>query len=120
MSLSATEIQALVRNMDESLRRHKRLKETNVEEWKKHIQTENKVLFEEYHTIYKLHLDNKLDDTFFYMLQIKRKIEKGEMTEDQASVLVGQKLFNKFVDPVIKNEPKPETISYEEYYNKKK
>jgi uncharacterized short protein YbdD (DUF466 family) len=40
------------------------------------------------------------------------------MTEDQASVLVGQKLFNRYVDPVINNKPKEPTLTYEEYYKK--
>ena len=43
-------------------------------------------------------------------------MEKGETNEDEASVRVGQKLFNRYVDPVIKNQPAPPTLSYEEYY----
>jgi len=43
-------------------------------------------------------------------------MEKGELTEDEASVIIGQKLFNKYVDPVIKNQPAPPTLSYESYY----
>ena len=120
MSLSATQIQALVRDMDESLRRHKRIRESQPDVWEKKLQDENRTLYEHYPTIFKLHLQGKLDETFFYMLQLKRKIEKNEMTEDEASVLVGKKLFNRYVDPVIKKEPSPETISYEEYYNKTK
>jgi uncharacterized short protein YbdD (DUF466 family) len=61
-------------------------------------------------------MNGKLDQTFFEMLQLKRKMEKGEMTEDEASIIVGQKLFNKYVDPVIKNQPAPPTLSYEAYY----
>lgn len=113
---SAIEIQALVRNMDESMRRYKRMKGPNPELWKQKIAEENMKLWEEYPTIFKLHIEGKLDDTFFYMLQMKRKIEKGEMTEDQASVEVGKKLFGRYVEPVVKNLPGPPTLSYEEYY----
>ena len=120
MSLSATQLQALVRDMDTSMRSHKRIRQSQPDLWSKNIENENKTLFENYPTVYKLHIEGKLDETFFYMLQLKRKIEKGEMTEDEASVLVGQKLFNRFVDPVLKNEPKKETISYEEYYKNNK
>jgi uncharacterized short protein YbdD (DUF466 family) len=115
-SLNAIQIQALVRNMDDSLRKYKRLKTTQPDIYHKKIQQENFKLFDEYPSIYKLHMEGKLDETFFYMLQMRHKIEKGEMTEDQASVLVGQKLFNKYVDPVINNKPAEPTLSYEEYY----
>jgi uncharacterized short protein YbdD (DUF466 family) len=117
-TLNAVQIQALVRNMDESLRKYKKLKQTNNTLWLKKIQDENKKLFMEYPTIFKMHMEGKLDETFFYMLQMRHKIEKGEMTEDQASVLVGQKLFNRYVDPVINNKPKEPTLTYEEYYKK--
>jgi uncharacterized short protein YbdD (DUF466 family) len=117
-TLNAVQIQALVRNMDESLRKYKKLKQTNNALWLKKIQDENKKLFMEYPTIFKMHIEGKLDETFFYMLQLRHKIEKGEMTEDQASVLVGQKLFNRYVDPVINNKPKEPTLTYEEYYKK--
>ena len=117
-TLNAIQIQALVRNMDESLRKYKKLKQTNNALWLKKIQDENKKLFMEYPTIFKMHIEGKLDETFFYMLQLRHKIEKGEMTEDQASVLVGQKLFNRYVDPVINNKPTEPTLTYEEYYKK--
>ena len=117
-TLNAVQIQALVRNMDESLRKYKKLKQTNNQLWLKKLEEENKKLFMEYPTIFKMHMEGKLDETFFYMLQLRHKIEKGEMTEDQASVLVGQKLFNRYVDPVINNKPKEPTLTYEEYYKK--
>ena len=116
--MNSTQIQAMVRNMDESLRRHKRLRGQSG--FLEKIATENKVLFEEYPSIFKLHMEGKLDETFFYMLQLKRKIEKGELTEDQASIMVGQKLFNRYVDPVIKKEAAPVPMSYEEYYKQYK
>jgi len=115
-TLNAVQIQALVRNMDESLRKYKKLKQTNNTLWLKKLEEENKKLFMEYPTIFKMHIEGKLDETFFYMLQMRHKIEKGEMTEDQASVLVGQKLFNKYVDPVINNKPAEPVMSYEDYY----
>ena len=117
-TLNAVQIQALVRNMDESLRKYKKLKQTNNALWLKKLEDENKKLYMEYPTIFKMHIEGKLDETFFYMLQMRHKIEKGEMTEDQASVLVGQKLFNRYVDPVINNAPKESTLTYEEYYKK--
>jgi hypothetical protein len=112
--MNATQIQALVRNMDESFRRHKRIKDQP--EYQQKIIEENQVLYKEYPSIFKLHMEGKLDDTFFYMLSMRRKIEKGELTEDEASVQVGQKLFRRFVDPVVNNLPAVTPVSYEEFY----
>ena len=113
-TLSSVQIQALVRQLDQSMRKHRNIK--NTPQWKQKLMEENPVLVEQFPTIFDMHLEGKLDETFFYMLQMKRKIEKGEMTEDQASVAVGQKLFNKYVAPVVQNQPAPPTLSYAEYY----
>jgi hypothetical protein len=118
-SLSAIQIQALVRDMDTSFRKHRDLKETNHAEWAEKIKNENLKLFNDFPTIFNMHMNGTLDHTFFEMLALKRKVEKGEMTEEQASVIMGQKLFNKYVDPVIKNLPAPPTMSYSEYYKEK-
>ena len=115
-TMNSIQIQALVRNMDESMRRHKKLKESNLSEWRRKLEQENKQLFDEFPGVFDMHMDGKLDETFFYMLKMKHKIEKGELTEDQASLAVGQKLFNRYVDPVVKNQPPPPTLSYEQYY----
>jgi len=115
-SLSAIQIQAMVRNMDESFRKYRGLKESNPALWSQKIKEENTKLFDEFPTVYNMHMNGRLDQTFFDMLQLKRRMEKGELTEDEASVIVGQKLFNKYVDPVIKNQPAPPTLSYESYY----
>ena len=112
--MNATQIQAMVRNMDESFRRHKRIKDQP--EYQQKIMEENQVLYNEYPSIFKLHMEGKLDDTFFYMLSMRRKIEKGELTEDEASVQVGQKLFRRFVDPVVNSLPAVTPVSYEEFY----
>lgn len=112
--MNATQIQAMVRNMDESFRRHKRIKDQP--EYQQKIMEENQVLYKEYPSIFKLHMEGKLDETFFYMLSMRRKIEKGELTEDEASVQVGQKLFRRFVDPVVNNLPAVTPVSYEEFY----
>ena len=115
-TLSAIQIQAMVRDMDESFRKYRNLKESNPTLWAEKIKTDNKTLFDEFPTVFNMHMNGKLDQTFFDMLHLKRKIEKGEMTEDEASIIVGQKLFNRYVDPVIKNQPAPPTLSYEQYY----
>jgi hypothetical protein len=115
---TATEIQSMVRNMDDSKKTHRRLRESNREEYLKKLTDENPILHFNYPSIFDLHADDKLDETFFYMLEKKRKIEKGEITEDQASIEVGKKLFKTWVEPVTQGRPVEKMESYEEYYKR--
>lgn len=116
---SATQVQALVRTMDLSKKRHQRLKQQGkTEEYELALRKENEILYFNYPSLFQMHMENKLDETFFEMLNLKRKIEKGEMTAEQASAVVGQQLFNRFVPHVISNTPTPPAprMSYEEFY----
>jgi len=115
--LTSLQIQALVRDMDTSMRRHKATKRVAPNLFREKIIEENKLLYEAFPTIFEMHIEGKLDQTFFEMLKLRRKIEKGEMTEDEASRVIGQKLFDHYVAPVVNNTPAPEKpMSYEEYY----
>lgn len=115
--LTSLQIQALVRDMDTSMRRHKLTKRVDVERYRKMIVDENQVLYHTFPSIFEMHYEGKLDSTFFEMLKLKRKIERGEMTEDEASRVIGQKLFDRYVGPVVNNTPPPEKpMSYEDYY----
>ena len=114
---SANQIQALVRQMYESMRRHKGLKRTNLVEYRKKVEQENQTLYTTLPSIYEMHIDGKLDEKFFNMLKFRRKIELGEMTEDEASKAVGQMLFDQYVAPVVGQLPAgPKPLSYEQYY----
>ncbi len=117
---TATQIQAMVRNMDASKDKYKALKLTDPESFLNHLKDENSTLYDFYPAIFALHADDKLDETFFYMLQEKRKMEKGQTTEDEASVRVGQKLFNRWVAPAINGTASPQTMSYSQFYNSMK
>jgi len=115
--LNSVQIQALVRQMDESLRRHKGLKRTNTNLHREKLVEENKFLYEVFPSIFEMHYEGKLDETFFNMLKLRRQIEKGELTEDEASKIVGQQLFDRYVAPKVNNLPPPPTpLTYEEYY----
>lgn len=115
--LSSMKIQAMVRDMDTSMRKHKKLKTSNFAEYRKKLSEENEVLFYRFPTIFEMHIQGKLDQTFFEMLKLRRQIEKKEITEDDASKLIGQKLFDRFVGPVVNNTPAPEKpLSYSEFY----
>lgn len=114
--MNSMQIQALVRQMDESMRRHKGLKRTNMNEYKKKILQDNQTLANTLPSIFEMHLDGKLDEKFFNMLKLRRKVELGEMTEDEASKIVGQLLFDQYVAPVVNQTAAPKPLSYEEYY----
>lgn len=115
--LTATQIQALVKQMDSSKQKWRKLKRTGkTEEYAKKLKEENSVLYFNYPSLFNMHMEDRLDSTFFEMLSLKRKIEKGEITAEQASVLVGQQLYNRFVPHVISDAPAPAPrMSYEEY-----
>jgi aryl-alcohol dehydrogenase-like predicted oxidoreductase len=115
--LTATQVQALVKRMDASKKKwaylKRRGKKAEYEEW---LKKENETLYFNYPSLFQLHAEDRLDQTFFEMLQLKRRIEKGEITAEQASTLVGQTLFNRFVPHAVSNAPAPPPrMSYEEY-----
>jgi len=129
MSLTAIQVQALVRDMDYSMRRHKGLKLTNPTEFRTKVVDENQRLYNEMPSIFEMHFSGKLDGTFFDMLALKRRVEKGELTDDEASRQIGQQLFDRYVKPVIGDDvppeqrtgaaapaPAPAVKSYAEYY----
>ena len=118
--LNSIQIQALVREMDTSMRRHKGMKRSNQVKYREKIVEENKYLYEVFPTIFEMHYEGKLDETFFEMLKLRRSIEKGEITDDEASRVIGQKLFDRFVKPHLPETPETPAeerkLSYEEYY----
>jgi len=113
IDLKATEIQALVRNMDHSKKKWRALPR---EQYMTKLQEENPVLYYNYPSLWQMHAEDRLDATFFEMLSMKRKVEKGEISAEQASVVVGKKLYEKFIPQVTENAPPVPTMCYEQYY----
>ena len=116
--LSATQLQALVRNMDHSKKKWRHLRR---EEFMKKMQDENEKLFFNFPSIWQMHVEDRLDSTFFEMLALKRKIEKGDITNEQATAAVGQRLFQRYAPagtPGAAPAPGPPPMSYAEYYKK--
>ena len=114
---NATQVQALVKKMDASKTKWKRLRQQGkTAEYEEHLKQENQILYFNYPSLFQLHAEDRLDATFFEMLQLKRKIERGEMTPEQASAIIGQQLYNRFVPHVISNQPAPAPqMSYADY-----
>jgi uncharacterized short protein YbdD (DUF466 family) len=115
LDLSATQIQALVRNMDASKQKWARLKH-NKHEYEEQLQKENEALYFNYPSLFQMHVEDRLDGTFFEMLTLKRKIEKGEITPEQATQVIGRKLHQRYIPEQSQSEPQAPTITYEEYY----
>ena len=115
--LTATQVQALVKRMDASKTKWKKLKrQGKTAEYEAKLKEENETLYFNYPSLFQMHVEDRLDATFFEMLTLKRKIERGEITAEQASTLVGQQLFNRFVLHVISNQPAPAPrMSYADY-----
>ena len=115
--LTATQIQALVRNMDHSKKKWRHLRR---EEFMEKLKNENDVLYFNFPSLWQMHAEDRLDATFFEMLALKRKMEKGEITEEQASIHMGQRLFQKFAPEAVNSNAQtgPPTMSYAEYYKK--
>lgn len=116
---SSLQIQALVRDMDTSIRKYKSLKTSNAAEYRKKLVEENQILHDEFPSIFEMHYEGKLDGTFFEMLKLRQKVEKKELTDDEASKIIGQKLFDRYVAPVVSNLPTPASpppMSYADYY----
>jgi len=113
--MTATQIQALVRNMDHSKKKWRHLRR---EEFLEKLKVENDKLYYNFPSLWQMHSEDKLDATFFEMLALKRKIEKGEMTDEQASVQIGQRLFQKFAPAIVNSNAAAPSMSYAEYYKK--
>ena len=114
---TATQIQALVKVMDASKKKWKFLKrQGKTAEYEDWLKKENETLYFNYPSLFQMHAEDRLDQTFFEMLTLKRRIERGEMTAEQASTVVGQQLFNRFVPHAVGQAPAPAPrMSYEDY-----
>ena len=114
--LTATQVQALVKRMDASKTKWRKLKrQGKTAEYEAKLKEENETLYFNYPSLFQMHAEDRLDQTFFEMLQLKRRIEKGEITPEQASTLVGQQLFSRFVPHAVSAAPAPAPrMAYEE------
>ena len=113
IDLSATQIQALVRNMDASKQKWARLK-NNKHEYEEKLQKDNEALYFNYPSLFQMHAEDRLDGTFFEMLALKRRIERGEITPEEATQIVGRKLHQRYIPE--QSQPQAPTLTYEEYY----
>lgn len=113
--LTATQIQALLRNMDVSKEKYIALKGTPQHEEK--LKEENQILYFNYPSLFQMHMEDRVDATLFVMLALKRQIEKGELSAEAASAIIGKKLYQKFLPEAIGSTGAVEpAMTYEQYY----
>lgn len=63
---------------------------------------------EECPTLFEGVVKERLDtEKLNYMLNMSRNVNKGNLTFDQASVVVGQKLYDEYVKPVVGEDVPP-------------
>ena len=118
LDLSATKIQALVRNMDISKQKWASLKHNN-QEYEEQLQKDNEALYFNYPSLFQMHAEDRLDGTFFEMLALKRRIERGEITPEEATQIVGRKLHQRYIpeeNQTLPSQVQAPTMTYEEYY----
>jgi hypothetical protein len=113
--LTATQLQAHVRNIDASKEKWAHLKSNKIQ-YEEKLQEDNKVLYFNYPSLFQMHAEDRLDSTFFEMLALKRKIEKGEITAEQATQIIGTRLSQRFVPELAQGQPQASTMSYADYY----
>lgn len=116
--LSATEVQALVRKMDASKTKWKKLRQQGKKDaYAQMLKQENETLYFNYPSLFDMHLRDELDGTFFEMLRLKRRIEKGEISAEDASKVIGQQLYNRYIPHAISQQPPPgPQMRYEDFY----
>lgn len=117
--LTATEVQALVRKMDSSKKKWKHLKQQGKKvEYEAALKKDNEMLYFNYPSLFDMHMNDRLDSTFFDMLNLKRKIERGEISADEASRIVGQRLFDQYARQHVDSNAAPPAprMSYEDFY----
>jgi len=114
--LTATQVQALVRAMDGSKEKWAHLK-ANKAEYEAKLQQDNEILYFNYPALFQMHAEDRLDTTFFEMLALKRKIEKGEITAEQATAIIGQKLHRRYLPADVQQQAQAApAMTYESFY----
>lgn len=116
-TFNATQIQAMVRNMDGSKYKWRALKH-DLPKFEAKLIAENEKLYYNLPSVFDKHMRDQLDSTFFNMLELRRKVETGKLTQKEADDLVGQAMFQRFVPPSVGGGTPDGTtpFTYEEFY----
>ena len=102
--------------MDASKQKWASLK-ANKQLYEEKMQKDNEMLYFNYPSLFQMHVEDRLDTTFFEMLALKRKIEKGEITPEQATTVIGRKLHERYLPQNLQQAPPTEAaMSYSQFY----
>jgi hypothetical protein len=114
MSFNSADIKNMVEKMNESKIRHQALKETNKEEYVKRVSEDCPILFKDYDAIFKMNIEDRLDETFMFMLGQLRKREIGRVSKAG----VENNIINHLGKRVRENpeeEEQPKQMSYSDF-----
>lgn len=107
---NSNDIKHMVEKMNESKTRHQALKETNKEEYVKRVAEDCPILFKDYDAIFKMNIEDRLDETFIFMLSQLRKREIGKISKTGAENNIVGHLGKK-----SKENPQPEPEHHMNY-----
>lgn len=90
----------------------RRFRKTNKDGFRKRMETRYEQLYKMSPTLFDLVLSDDCDmDKLKWMLNMQEQIKLGKLDNNDASKIVGQKLFDEYVQPIVDNTPpdrKPE------------
>lgn len=114
MTFNSADIKNMVDKMNESKIRHQSLKETNKEEYIKRVAEDCPILFKDYDGIFKMNIEDRLDDTFMFMLGQLRKREIGRVSKAGAENNIINHLGKR---PRNEQPEEPKPLSYTDFIN---
>lgn len=83
-----------------------RLKRTNQDEFRKRMETRYEQLYKRSATLFDLVLQDDCDMVKLrWMLGMQAQIKTGKLDNNNASKIVGQKLFDEYVQPIVDSTP---------------
>lgn len=109
---NSSDIKNMVEKMNESKVRHNNLKDTNKEEYVKRVSEDCPILFKHYDAIFKMNIEDRLDETFMFMLNQLRKRETGRVSKAGVENNIINHLGKK-----SRENPEPDTKQVQSYYD---
>jgi hypothetical protein len=117
MSFNSADIKNMVEKMNESKVLHQHLKETNKDEYVKRVSEDCPILFKDYDAIFKMNIEDRLDETFMFMLGQLRKREIGRVSKAGVENNIINHLGKRSRDSegAPEDEPQSKQLSYADF-----
>ena len=100
--MGAPQIRVVLADIKQERKKRKKLVKKNIDEFKKQMKEKHKGFANDFPGLFDKSVKGELNMGMMnIMLGMMTKIQRKEMTEDSASVQIGQMLADKYVNPVI-------------------